>query len=40
LYGTSSKFMDYFGINDLKEMPTPKDFLKEENEIGETKSEE
>lgn len=40
LYGTSNKFMDYFGINDLKEMPTPKDFFKEENEIGETKSEE
>lgn len=40
LYGTSEKFMDYFGINDLKEMPTPKDFTKDENEIGETKSEE
>lgn len=31
LYGTSSKFMDYFGINDLKELPTPKDFSAEEN---------
>lgn len=40
LYGTSSKFMDYFGINDLKELPTPKDFSREENEIGEPKSEE
>jgi len=36
LYGTNQKFMDYFGINDLKELPTPKDFLQEEdNSIGE-----
>ena len=34
LYGTTEKFMDYFGINDLKELPTPKDFAIEENEIG------
>jgi len=34
LYGTSQKFMDYFGINDLKELPTPKDFSQEENTIG------
>ncbi len=34
LYGTSQKFMDYFGINDLKELPTPKDFATEENSIG------
>ena len=25
LYGTSEKFMEYFGINDLKELPLPKD---------------
>ncbi|MEQ9468801.1 MAG: SMC-Scp complex subunit ScpB [Ekhidna sp.] len=37
LYGTSQKFMDYFGINDLKELPTPKDFAAEENSIGEEK---
>lgn len=37
LYGTSQKFMDYFGINDLKELPTPKDFSTEENVIGEEK---
>lgn len=37
LYGTSQKFMDYFGINDLKELPTPKDFTTEENTIGEQK---
>ena len=35
LYGTSDRFMDYFGINDLKDLPTPKDFATEENEIGE-----
>jgi segregation and condensation protein B len=35
IYGTSQNFMDYFGINDLKELPTPKDFAKEENQIGE-----
>lgn len=37
LYGTSQKFMDYFGINDLKELPTPKDFSTEDNTIGEEK---
>ena len=35
MYGTSPRFMDYFGINDLKELPTPKDFSTEENSIGE-----
>lgn len=35
LYGTSQKFMDYFGINSLKDLPTPKDFVQdEENAIG------
>lgn len=34
LYGTNQKFMDYFGINDLKDMPTPKDFANKDNEIG------
>ncbi len=37
LYRTSQKFMDYFGINDLKELPTPKDFSSKENTIGEEK---
>lgn len=37
LYGTSDKFMDYFGINHLKDLPQPKDFLPEENQIGEEK---
>ena len=35
LYGTSPKFMDYFGINELSELPTPIDFSKEVNIIGE-----
>jgi segregation and condensation protein B len=35
LYGTSPKFMEYFGINDLTELPTPKDFTNEVNSIGE-----
>lgn len=34
IYGTSEKFMDYFGINDLSELPLPKDFAGEDNEIG------
>ena len=36
LYGTSVKFMEYFGINDIVELPTPKDFTNEVNTIGET----
>ncbi len=34
LYGTTAKFMEYFGINSLKDLPMPKDFSKDENEIG------
>ena len=34
LYGTSQQFMDYFGINNITELPTPKDFAHSENEIG------
>jgi len=34
LYGTSQNFMEYFGINDLKDLPTPKDFSQDENQIG------
>ncbi|SEJ30908.1 segregation and condensation protein B [Cyclobacterium xiamenense] len=37
LYGTSPKFMEYFGINDLSDLPQPKDFKPEENEIGDQK---
>src|SRR5690349_23332607 len=35
LYGTTQKFMEYFGINDLAEHPTPKEFTGEPNTIGE-----
>lgn len=34
IYNTSEKFMDYFGINNLNQLPTLKDFRKEENTIG------
>ncbi|MEL7001514.1 MAG: SMC-Scp complex subunit ScpB [Bacteroidota bacterium] len=38
LYGTSDKFMEYFGINNLNELPTPKDFAPPaDNTIGEEK---
>jgi len=40
LYGTSAKFMEYFGINDISDLPTPKDFSSEDNTIGEEKIEE
>ena len=36
LYGTSDRFMEYFGINNLNELPSPKDFSQsDENVIGE-----
>jgi segregation and condensation protein B len=35
LYGTTEKFMDYFSINSLKELPTLKDLTENTNEIGE-----
>lgn len=36
LYGTTPKFMEYFGINDLNELPIPKEFTGQEiNSIGE-----
>ena len=35
LYGTSTKFMDYFGIKSLDDLPKPKDFKDPENQIGE-----
>lgn len=34
IYGTSPKFMDYFGLKNLNELPQPKDIASEENEIG------
>lgn len=33
LYGTNRQFMDYFGINNVKDLPTPKDFVQEEENI-------
>lgn len=36
LYGTSPKFMEYFGINELADLPAPKDFSSEINIIGES----
>lgn len=35
LYGTTQKFMEYFGINDISDLPAPKDFTSEINTIGE-----
>ncbi len=35
IYGTSEKFMEYFGINSIKDLPQPKDFSQPENQIGE-----
>jgi segregation and condensation protein B len=34
VYGTSEKFMDYFGIKSLQDLPKPKDFKEVENQIG------
>lgn len=34
LYGTSLKFMDYFGLNSLSELPKLKEFESPSNEIG------
>lgn len=39
LYGTTEKFMDYFGLKSLKDLPQPKDFKEPEGgEIGEQAS--
>ncbi len=35
LYGTSEKFMDYFGLKALEDLPKPKDFQMPDNTIGE-----
>ena len=35
LYGTSDKFMDYFGLKSLLDLPQPKDFKQPDNTIGE-----
>jgi len=38
LYGTSEKFMDYFGIKSIKDLPKLKDFKTADSEIGEAAS--
>lgn len=35
LYNTSPKFMDYFGLKSLRDLPKPKDFKTPDSEIGE-----
>ncbi|MCZ2102024.1 MAG: SMC-Scp complex subunit ScpB [Chitinophagales bacterium] len=35
LYSTSQKFMDYFGLKSMEDMPKLKDFEEVENQIGE-----
>ncbi len=35
LYGTSIKFMDYFGLKSMNDLPKPKDFKEPDSEIGE-----
>ena len=35
IYGTTQRFMEYFGINHLKDLPQLKDLVSEENTIGE-----
>ena len=37
IYGTSPRFMEYFGINSVGELPQPKDFSNPDNQIGEQK---
>ncbi|MDA0315504.1 MAG: SMC-Scp complex subunit ScpB [Bacteroidetes bacterium] len=37
IYGTSQKFIDYFGINSLQDLPQPKDFTQPVYQIGEEK---
>lgn len=38
LYGTNLKFLEYFGIGSLADLPQPKDFASVDNEIGEASS--
>jgi segregation and condensation protein B len=38
LYGTSTKFMDYFGLKNLQDLPKLKDFKAPDSEIGERAS--
>lgn len=36
IYKTSDRFMNYFGISGVRDLPTPKEFSIKENEIGES----
>ncbi len=38
LYQTSERFMDYFGLKDISDLPKIKDFEKPDNEIGDSNS--
>ena len=38
LYQTSERFMDYFGLKDISDLPKLKDFEKPDNEIGDANS--
>lgn len=40
LYATSAKFMDYFGLKSIEELPQPKEFKEPDNTIGEMASDE
>jgi segregation and condensation protein B len=40
LYGTTIKFMDYFGMTSMSDLPKPKDFKEPEQEIGTLVNEE
>lgn len=35
LYGTSDKFMDYFGLKSINDLPKPRDFKDPDEQIGE-----
>lgn len=40
LYATSPKFMQYFGIRSIEELPKPKDFKNVDSEVGESDHDE
>jgi len=40
LWGTTDQFMEYFGINELSELPTLKDLSTEDNVIGEEEKQQ
>jgi segregation and condensation protein B len=38
LYGTTTRFMDYFGLKSISDLPKPKEFKLPDNEIGQAES--